>query len=155
MSILAVSLNSSPGLRLGQRHQLFHVVGGDAGRHHQHFRNLGDQRDGLQVLERVVGDLFHARADGERAGADDADGAAVRRRFGDDVGAEYAALAGAVVDDDGLLENFRHALADDAGDDVVGAARRERHDQPNGLVRIILRHGGGRAQQGERDQQRL
>ena len=38
------------GLRFGQRHQLFHVVGGDAGRHHQHFRNLGDQRDGLQVL---------------------------------------------------------------------------------------------------------
>jgi hypothetical protein len=156
MSILAVSLNNSParcgrlpapeeaklslpGSFLGERDQLLHVVGGDAGRHHQHFRHLGDQRDGREILERVIGHLLHAGGDGERAGADDADGVAVRLGLGDHVGPEHAGLAGAVLDHDGLLEDLRHALRDHARDHVVRPAGREWHDQPDGLAREALR----------------
>src|SRR6185503_6657935 len=141
-------------LFLGERDQLLHVVGGDAGRHHQHFRHFGDQRDGREILERVVGHLLHAGRDGERAGADDADGVAVGLGLGDHVGAEHAGLAGAVLDHDGLLEDLGHALRDHARDHVVRPARRERHDQPDGLARKALRRRQRRREQGTSDQQR-
>ena len=119
------------GLRLGQRDQFAHVLGGNIARDHQHFRHLRDQGDGLQILQRIVGDLFHAGADGERARARNRDGVAVRFRLRHRVGSEHAALSAAVVDQHRLLGQFRHALADHARDDVVGAAGRKRHDQPD------------------------
>ena len=67
------------------------------------------------------------------------DGVAVRRGFRDRIGAEHAGLPAAIVDDDRLLDEFRHALADHAGDDVVGAAGRKRHDQPDRLGRKLFR----------------
>ncbi len=47
----------------------------------------------------------------------------------DRIGAEHAGLAAAILDHNRLLRDFRHALADQARDDVVGAAGWERHDQ--------------------------
>ncbi len=75
MSILAVSLSSSPRemrqaagtgrgeiqfprLRLGERDQFFHVLGGDVGRDHQHLGNGGGQRHRREILQRIVGSLF-------------------------------------------------------------------------------------------------
>ena len=90
---------------------------------------------GAQILGDVVGDLFHGGADGERARAHDPDGVAVGRGFRDHIGAEHAGLPAAIVDHDRLLGHLRHALADHARDDVVGAAGRKRHDQPDRLGR--------------------
>ena len=70
---------------------------------------------------------------------DDPDGVAVGLCLRHRVGSEHAALAAAIVDHDRLLDQFRHALADHARDDVVGAAGRKRHDQPDRLGRKILR----------------
>src|SRR5262249_39428210 len=76
-------------------------------------------------------------------------------------GAELAAGAAAVVDGDGLARDLLHALADRAGDDVVGPTGREGHDQLDRLRRKVLRrHGGwrerdegaGKAQQDDHEQ---
>jgi len=64
-------------------------------------------------------------------------------------------LAGAVVDHNRLFEDFLHALADDAGDDVVRPAGREGDDQPDVAVGKVLRLRHGGTQHGEGDQQRL
>ena len=152
MSILAVSLNNSParcgrpptpadaklslpGWRPGERDELAHVLGGNVARDDQHLRHRRHQRDRREILCDVVGHLFHRRVDDERTRADDADRVAVGCCLCDRVGAEHAALAAAIVDHDRLLDQFRHALADHARDDVVGPAGRERHDQLDRLVR--------------------
>ncbi len=134
------------GLRLGQRHQLAHVLGRHVARHDEHFRHRDHQGDRREILQRLVRHLLHALVDRERAQIDDADGVAVGRGLGDGIGAERAARAAAIVDHDRLLGQLRHALADDAGDDVVGPAGRERHDQLDGFRREILRRGERRQQ---------
>ena len=47
------------GLRLGERDQLGHVVGGNVARDDQHFRHRHHQRDRREILAHVVGDFFH------------------------------------------------------------------------------------------------
>jgi hypothetical protein len=69
---------------------------------------------------------------------------AVLRRIGDDLSANHATGAAAIVDDDLLAEPLAEMLRDDAGDDVVDAAGRERHDEPHRPVRGILRRSRGR-----------
>ena len=58
-------------------------------------------------------------------------GFGARDRFGPHI----AAGAGAIVDDDLLLEPFAEFLGDDARDDVGTAAWREWHDQPDRPIR--------------------
>ena len=132
-----------PRLRLGERDQFLHVPGGEVGRDYQHLGHGGDQRHRREILQRIIGDLFHARADSERARTRDCDGVTVGWGLGDRVGAEHAALAAAVVDQHRLLGNLGHALSDHARDNVIGAAGRERHDQLDGLCGEILRRGQG------------
>ena len=69
---------------------------------------------------------------------------AVRSGFGGEIGADHAAGAAAIIDEDLLAEFFAELVGDDAPDHVVAAARRERNDQANGPCRIILRDSGGR-----------
>ena len=137
------------GLRLRQRDQLSHVLRRNVVCHDEHLRHLGHQRDGLQILQRIVGNPFHRRADGERAGARKRNGVAIGRCLGEHLGAEHAALAAAIVDDHRLLGDFRHALAEHARDDVAGAAGRERHDQPDLARRKIF--CAGRRRRSSRD----
>ena len=81
---------------------------------------------------------------------DHQDGVAIRRRMGRKLGADDAAGAGAIINDHLLAEPIAHLLRDGAADDVVAAAGRERDDQPDRAIGIILlRRGGGR----ERNQQ--
>ena len=75
---------------------------------------------------------------------------AVLRRIGDDLAADDATGAAAIVDDDLLAEPLAEMLGDYAGDNVVDAAGRERHDEPHRPVRVILRQGGAWEQQQER-----
>ena len=133
-----------PGLRLGERDQLLHIAGGKVAGDDQHFRHRGHQRDGRKVLRYVVGHLFHRRVDDQRARAHDPYRVAIGGCLCDRIGAEHAGLAAAIVDHNRLLRDFRHALADQARDDVVGAAGRKRHDQLDRFAWEILRcrHGG-------------
>jgi hypothetical protein len=62
-------------------------------------------------------------------------GRALRRRLG----ADRAARAAAVLDDDRLSEAFGESLLDDAGDDVRSAAGRVGHDETDRLRRVVLR----------------
>ena len=69
---------------------------------------------------------------------------AVRRALRHRAGADGAAGAAAVVDDDLLAEDLAHLVGDGAADDRGRAAGRERDDQRDRPVRIGLR--GGRSE---------
>ena len=127
------------GLRLGERDQFSHVVGGHVAGDDQHFRHRHVERDRCDIFDDVVRDFFHEGVDDERARAHDSDGVAVRGGFCDGVGSQHPGLSAAILDDDRLFGQLRHALADHAGDDVVRPAGRERHDKLDRLVRKILR----------------
>ncbi len=57
------------GLRFGQPNQFVHVLRRNVAGDGQHFRHFRHQRDRLQILQRIVGDFFHAGADRKRARA--------------------------------------------------------------------------------------
>ena len=69
---------------------------------------------------------------------------AVGGGLGREIGAEHAAGTGPVVDEDLLAEFLAELIGDDAADHVVAAAGRERNDQPDRPVRIIVGRGAGR-----------
>ena len=64
---------------------------------------------------------------------------AVRRRSYDDLGADIAAGARPIVDEEWLPEPLRQPLTDQARDDVGRAAGRNSHDQTHRPRRICLR----------------
>ena len=100
----------------------------------------GDLADEAEVLERVVAQIgAHDRVHYVRRDGGDAEGVTVGRGIGDRLGADRAAGAAAVVDDERLPKLASHALGGDAADDVGRAAGRERDDQRDGLRRIRLR----------------
>ena len=59
---------------------------------------------------------------------DDEQRITVRRRFRDEIGADDAVGAGAVVDHALLAETFGEFLTHETAEDVVAAAGRKRHD---------------------------
>ena len=104
--------------------------------HHQHVRNAGDERDRHEVLDRVVRHLrIERRIDRLRADRSHQQRVAVGRRLGDEVGAEVAAGAGLVLDDEGLAERLAELRREGAREDVGRPAGRERHDDADRLVR--------------------
>lgn len=58
-------------------------------------------------------------------------------RRGGELRAECTGGTGPVVDRHLLTERDRHLLTDEARDGVVAAARRKRHDETDGLRRIL------------------
>jgi electron transfer flavoprotein alpha subunit len=76
----------------------------------------------------------------------------------DGVRADVAAGAAAVVDDEVVAERLREPVADVAREDVGRAAGREGHDHLDDAARVVVggrgRGGGGRAEGGERCNQR-
>ena len=75
---------------------------------------------------------------------------AVGLRLGGGLGADVAARARPVVDDDALAEPLRQRLRDDARRGVDAAARRPGHDQPDRLVRVVLRLAQARRRRQQR-----
>jgi hypothetical protein len=68
---------------------------------------------------------------------------------------DHAARARTVLDNDGLAEIVLHLLRDDAGENVVAAARREADHEFDHVARIRrLRACGGRGRNREPDEQR-
>ena len=98
--------------------------------------------------QRVVGQLGIERVRA-RERAVDQDRVAVGRRLRHHVGADRAAGAGAVLDDDILSELPADLLHHDARDDVARTARTERHDHGDVARRPVLR-GGGSGEGGKR-----
>jgi hypothetical protein len=114
---------------------------------------LGQQRDGAEVLDRVVGQLVEdVRVHGQRADVAEHQRVLV-------VGAghlghgDVAGAAGLVLDVDGLAQRLGQLGRDGARDDLAAAARRERHEQadgtagPGGVREAGQRQAGGGQQQ--------
>ena len=152
---------------LHRRLVLFHVVdelrhgvgrkfiGGD-----ENGRLVGDQHDRHKIFEQVVGRLLVERlVDGVGAGAHH-DGVAVRRRLRDARGADHAAGAADILDDDLLAQHLGNLAGDDAG--RARRCRRRRRIPPPGSpagsancfgrmrgLRTAARASNGESQQSE------
>ena len=130
------------GFEIGD--EVLKVVGRHAGARHQHHRRDVDQADLLEIGRAIGQVLVQEFGGGVRAGAGHHDGVAVRRGLGDFVGADGAAGARHVLDDDLLAERLRHRADDHARGGVGRPAGRERRDQDDVAVGIILREGAWR-----------
>ena len=113
---------------------------------HDQLRRRADQRNRLEVAQRHVSGFVEQRVDHDRRDAADHQRIAVGQRFGRDLGAEAAAGTGTVVDHHALVPRLDQLLADDAGDDVGGAARRVRRDHADRLGGISLARDGAGCQ---------
>ncbi len=113
------------GARVGdQRAHVGDAVGGRLRRvHDEDVRHAGDERDRREVLDRVVGHLrIQRRIDRLRADRSHQQRVAVGRRLGDEIGAQVAAGAGLVLDDEALAEGLGELGRERAGEDVGRAA---------------------------------
>ena len=106
--------------------------------HGEHRRRDADLRDRREILHRIVRHLG-VEAGIDRVGRDrrDQQRVAVRRGLRDLVGADIAARADLVLDEELLAEQFRELGGEDAPDDVGRPAGRERHHDANGPVGIL------------------
>ena len=101
--------------------------------HGEHVVHARDHRDRREVFQRVVAQLrIESRVHGERADVAEEQRVAVGRAARDELGADLARRAAAVVDDDLLRPHFAELLRDDAAHEVGGARRRERDDDADG-----------------------
>ena len=133
---------------LGERDELLHGLRRQGRRHDHDEGHVGDQIDRREIGDRVVDRIARqVRAHGER-GRRDQHEMAVRRRLRHEGIGDDAAAAGLVLDHGGLLEAVLQAGRDLARHHVVGAARRERHDDADGLVGKALRMPAGETRQG-------
>jgi len=69
------------------------------------------------------------------------DGVAIGRGFGHHVCTNCTTCAALVVNCDGLTHGFGHFLRNDAGHNVSGTARWERHNHFDGFGGVGLRNG--------------
>ncbi len=134
-----------PGrLRLGHCDQIGHRLRRAVRRHDEDVRGVDDERDRLEVLLRVVGQLrVERRVYRMRTGEGEQHRVAVGRLLLDVLGGDDAARPRLVVDDHRLLDVLGQALADLPRDRVGHAPRRERHDDRDRL-------GGEGLAEGER-----
>ena len=93
--------------------------------------------------------FVHRRRQHMRRHAGDLQRVAVRRRAGDRLGADQAAAAGAVLDEELLAEGLAELVGEHAAEQVVGAAGRIGDDDAHRLVRPFGLRRRGRASQGQ------
>ena len=131
---------------LGEIDQVLH------GPHREHWvngenlRRGTDHADRSEVLDRVVWQLLlQDRIDRESRRARKKQRVAIGRGSRADFGADDAAGAGAVVDDDLLAELLAQFCCKHAAEDVVAAARWKRDDHPHRLRWICLGNDRKRA----------
>ena len=137
------------GVGLGVGDQFPQVVGWHLGVGQQHIRVGGDHRDGNKLV-RVVAQFFvKALVDGERPGGRQHQGVAITGGVKERLGANVAASADPVFDDDRLTPLGLQPLADDARQGVRSAARRHGHDDLDRARRVVLRLHQGRSGQGQ------
>src|SRR5439155_20345076 len=108
-------------------------LGGD----HQNVRAAAHERDRREVLLRVERqrpvqrhvDRVGRRRDEQRV--------AVGRALRDEIGADIAAGAGLVLDDDRLSQGFRKTRAQSARGEIRDSARRKSDDEPDWFRRVL------------------
>ena len=135
----------------GMAHIVGHVLYGQARVDHEDVGNLGDQADGLEVLDRVIAEPGVERGiDGVGNGVD-IQRVAVRRRPRHGLGAHIAVGARAVVHHHALAQLLAHPGGHQACDHVGGATGRIAHHEPHGPGRPgrrLRQHGCGRQRHG-------
>jgi hypothetical protein len=89
-------------------------------------RNVDDQSKGREVLHRIVGELAHERRIDHEAAGDYPRRVAVGRALRDDFGADHAAGAGAVIEDEVMAEHLGHLRREQTEKDIAVAARARR-----------------------------
>ena len=109
---------------------------------HQHRRHRSQQRNGREIVDRVVGRFGIRELVGHEGQGVDEQRVAIGRRVFRHLGADHASGAAAIVDDDLLAKHLAQVRAQNARDEIDAAARRKRRDDTNRLDRII---GGKRA----------
>jgi hypothetical protein len=128
------------GLGFCERDQLPDGRGREFWIHHQQVLHQRNQRDRLEVLDRIVVQLGgdHGR---EGMGGDGPceQRVAIRLGVGDGLRSDLAARAAAVVDDDRRVEDGGHLRGDDTDDGVIGAAGGIGGNHPDRPVGIALR----------------
>jgi hypothetical protein len=134
----AVAYDSSPGRALRELNEILHRAHRERWRHDHYHRHQAGQRDAGEILQRIVAGVGEERGHGCERVSYRQQRITVRRRFRDELRSDEAARPRPVLDDDLLLQAFRHRLRERPGDDVQVAARRQRHDQTDRLARILL-----------------
>ena len=102
-------------------------------------RSPRHQRHRRKVPRRVVRDFSNQGIDDKAPRPDRKQRIAVGRGLGDEVGTDVAARSRTVLNEERLLPGLRELLGDQTHDDVVRAARGERHDDAHGPGGIVLR----------------
>ena len=131
---------------LDHRDELFRIRRRERRINDQGERRRGDQAHRREILQRLVGRLLQVRHDRERSARGGEQRVAIGRALHHGVGADRAAGAGLVVDDERLAERVLQLLRDHARRDVGGLARRPGHDHFHRVVRIRLRKRGCRGE---------
>jgi len=106
--------------------------------------NSDQLRDRQEVLERIVTGIgLHVRQHRDHAVIGDHDGVAVRMRAGSRAHPEEARGARLILHIEALAEAVAHLLAHEPRDDIDGAGRRQRDQEPDRPVGIGRRLGEG------------
>ena len=120
----------------------------------QRHGHVGHLADVGEVGQRVERQLAVQRRRRGHAVVVDQEGIAVGRGARHVRGRQRAARAGTVLDHDALAQRLRHGGAQAARHHVGRTARRERHDQRDGMIGIAALGHGGTAGQAAQGQQR-
>ncbi len=139
------------GLRARQRHQFRHVLGRQAGGHHQHERQVREQRHRREGLGRVGMQLVDPGIDGQHAGVGEQQRVAVGIGARHQIGGDLAAGARTVVHHHRGGQLVAQRGRQQARRDVGAAAGGERHDQVDRAFRVRRGPRGG-GQDGTRGQ---
>ena len=140
------------GFRSGERNELGQIARRQAGIDDQHVGLAAEHGHGREVLDWIVRQVgVQTRRNRMRARGGEADGVAVRRCLRDRIGADIAARAGAVLDDDLLAEPLPKFLRDDPRNDVRAGARREGHHQTDRPFQPSAVAGLGSGRTSQRD----
>ena len=123
-----------PGLRLIRSSNCRHAGHAETAIDCQHARLRHQHGDQCEILSRIIRKFAEQqRVDGKRAADADADGRAVRRGFGHGVGADIAARARPVLDDERSGRSLlMQVIGDQAGDEIGRCPGRR-------MARLILR----------------
>jgi len=146
------AIEGGRGLRARPGDEFRHGGGRHRGMDQDHRGHQRAQADGGEValdgmLRAVL--VLHHRAGGRKGGVVEQQHLPIRRRLGDDIGADGATTPAAVFHQDGNAQCLGQALAIKPGQDVRGAARGEGHNNADWPVRRPgLRAGHQRGGQG-------
>src|SRR5215831_15749024 len=116
--------------------ELLEVARGHGFVDHDRGRRVAENIDANEILERIVGRIVHDRGNEHlRAGVAEQEGVTVRLRAGDLGGAGHAASAASILRHHRSKQRL-HLLRPQPADDIGGATRRERNDEPDRAIGI-------------------